>query len=150
MASMVENLNLGAVHILGNSASATVALLFARNRPDLVKTLMLEEPRLVSVFLPTTPPSLLDAAKLLWFHPWAFGPMVYFGAAVVRPTTSAFKRGDYEAALKIFSRGVLGAEFDEKLSEARRQQARDNVKTHAALFCYGTMPRILDEDLRKI
>jgi pimeloyl-ACP methyl ester carboxylesterase len=69
---------------------------------------------------------------------------------VIGPTTNAFKKGDNEAALKIFSRGVLGQGFDQQLSSARREQMRDNAKPHRALLCYGQMPKLLESDMQKI
>ena len=148
--AMIEKLDIAPAHLMGNSTGATVALLLARKRPDLVKSLILEEPPLISLFLPTTPPSLMDVLKLLWFHPWSFLPTIHFGATVVGPTTNAFKKGDNEAALKVFSRGVLGQDFDQQLSDARREQMRDNAKPHRALLCYGQMPKLLESDIQKI
>jgi pimeloyl-ACP methyl ester carboxylesterase len=148
--AIIEKLDIAPAHLLGNSTGATVALILANKRPDLVKSLILEEPPLISLFLPITPPSLMDVAKLLWFHPWSFLPTIYFGATVIGPTTNAFKRGDNEAALKVFSRGVLGYGFDQRLSNARREQMRDNSKPHRALLCHGEMPKILDSDVQKV
>ncbi|KAJ9652998.1 hypothetical protein H2198_007778 [Neophaeococcomyces mojaviensis] len=150
LAEMMENLGIAQAHILGNSTGATVALLLARRRPHMVKTLILEEPPLITLFLPTTPPSLTDVARLLWLHPWSFLPTMNFGATVVGPTTSAFKRGDNETALKVFSRGVLGPDFDKRLSQERRKQMRDNFKPHRALLCYGELPKFLDADVERI
>jgi len=150
LAEMIEKLGIAPAHVLGNSTGATVALLLAKRRPDLVKTLILEEPPLTSLFLPTTPPSLIDVAKLLWFHPWSFLPIMYFGAAVIGPTANAFKKGDDETALKVFSQGVIGPNFDERLSQERRKQMRDNVKPHKALLCYGKLPIFLDADVESI
>jgi pimeloyl-ACP methyl ester carboxylesterase len=66
--AMIEKLDIAPAHLMGNSTGATVALLLAKKRPDLVKSLILEEPPLISLFLPTTPPPLMDVLKLLWFH----------------------------------------------------------------------------------
>ena len=109
LADVIEKLAIAPAHILGNSTGATVALILAKKRPDLVKTLVLEEPPLISLFLPTTPPSLMDVVRLLWLHPWSFIPTMHFGATVVGPTSNAFKKGDDETAIKTFFRGVLGA-----------------------------------------
>ena len=148
--AMIEKLDIAPAHLMGNSTGATVALLLAKKRPDLVKSLILEEPPLISLFLPTIPPSLIDVLKLLWFHPWSFWPTIHFGATVVGPTTNAFKKGDNEAALRVFSRGILGQDFDQRLSNARREQMRDNAKPHRALLCYGRMPKLLESDIQKI
>ena len=148
--AMIEKLDIAPAHLMGNSTGATVALLLAKKRPDLVKSLILEEPPLISLFLPTTPPPLMDVLKLLWFHPWSFLPTIHFGATVMGPTTNAFQKGDNEVALKVFSRGVLGQHFDQQLSNARREQIRDNAKPLRALLCYGQLPKLLEPDIQKI
>lgn len=150
LAEIIEKLEIGPAHILSNSTGATVALLLAKKRPDLVKSLMLEEPPLISLFLPTIPPSLTDVAGLLWYHPWSFLPTMYFGATVMGPTTNAFKKGDDEAALRIFARGVLGSEFEQRLTDARREQMRANAKPLRALLCYGVLPKFLAADVQEI
>jgi pimeloyl-ACP methyl ester carboxylesterase len=147
---ILEKLAVAPAHIVGNSTGATVALILAKKRPDLVKTMTLEEPPVIHLFLPTTPPSLMDVARLLWFHPWSFLPIMHFGAAVMGPTSNAFKKGDDETAVKIFLRGVLGAEFEERMSQERREQAKVNVKPHRALFCYGELPKFVDADAQGI
>lgn len=150
LASLIETLGLASAHLLGNSTGATIALLLAQSRPELVASLLLEEPPLISLFLPTTPPGVLDVLRLMWKHPGAWAPTMYFGATVIAPTTTAFKRGDDEAALRAFSPGVLGGEFDARLSEERRAQMLENVKPHRALFVHGVLPRVLDEDVTGI
>ena len=150
LVEMLERLAIAPAHIVGNSTGATVALILAKKRPDLVKTLILEEPPLIHLFLPITPPSLMDVARLLWFHPWSFLPIMHLGAAVMRPTSNAFKKGDDETVVKVFSRGVLGAEFEERKGKERREQANVNVKPHRALFCFGELPRFVDADAQGI
>jgi pimeloyl-ACP methyl ester carboxylesterase len=47
--ALVEDLDLGPVHLLGNSSGAFITLLAASQRPDLVRSLSLEEPPVVDV-----------------------------------------------------------------------------------------------------
>jgi pimeloyl-ACP methyl ester carboxylesterase len=150
LAAFIEKLGLGSVHAVGNSSGAFVALLLAKQRPDLVRTLVLEEPPVVSLFLPSLPPKLSDVVKLLFSRPAAFLPLMAFGTTVVRPVTNAFERGDDEKALEIFARGVLGETFYANLSPSRLEQMRENVKPHRASFLGGGLPSFLEEDARAV
>ena len=58
--ALITNLDLSPVHIVGNSAGAYIALLLARRRPELFRTLILEEPPVVPIFLPSNPPTLIQ------------------------------------------------------------------------------------------
>lgn len=150
LAAIIEQLKIGPAHVLGNSTGATVALLLAEKRPELVRSLTLEEPPLISLFLPDIPPSLSDIASLLWYHPRSFLPTMLFGASVMGPTTNAFKGGDNDNALEIFSRGVLGSEFYRRLTNMRREQMKSNMKPLRALLCYGKLPVFGETNARAI
>jgi pimeloyl-ACP methyl ester carboxylesterase len=150
LAAFIEKLGLGSVHAVGNSTGAFVALLLAKQRPDLVRTLVLEEPPVVPLFLPTLPPKLSDVVKLLFSRPAAFLPLMAFGTTVVRPVTNAFERGDDEKALEIFARGVLGETFYANLSPSRLEQMRENVKPPRACFLGVGLPKFLEDDARAI
>jgi pimeloyl-ACP methyl ester carboxylesterase len=147
---LIEKLGLGPVHTVGNSTGAFLALLLARRRPDLVRSLVLEEPPVLSVFLPSTPPSLGQVAKFLWSRPRAFLPIIKFGAGVIGPATEAFKRGDDAKGLETFARGVLGDAYYAKASPGRLQQMRDNVQPHKAVMLGSGLPTFLEADARAI
>ena len=150
LAALIEKLATGPVHLVGNSTGAFVALLLARRRPELVRTLILEEPPVLSLFLPDTPPSLSQVFTFLVTHPLSFLPILMYGATVIGPTTTAFKQGDDETALERFGRGALGSDFYAKLSDARIDQMRSNIKPHRALLLGSGLPRFLEADARSI
>jgi pimeloyl-ACP methyl ester carboxylesterase len=120
LAGLIETLALGPVHAVGNSTGAYLGLLLARQRPELVKSLVLEEPPVVPLFLPSTPPTLSQVVGLLWARPRAFAPIIKFGATVVGPASSAFAKNDDAKGLEIFVRGVLGDAAYAKVTPARR------------------------------
>ena len=66
------------------------------------------------------------------------------------PTTTAFNKGDNDEALKIFSRGVLGSEFEQRLTDARREQMKNNAKPLRALLCHGKLPVFGEANIREI
>jgi pimeloyl-ACP methyl ester carboxylesterase len=138
------------VHVLGNSTGASVALILAKRRPDLVGTLLLEEPPAISIFLPSTPPTLWEVFNFLISQPWSFLPVIMFAATVISPTMTAFQKGDDEKGLQTFARGILGNEFYAKVSTNRLEQMQVNIKPHAALFLGVGLPQFLENDARNI
>lgn len=148
--ALIEKLGLGNVHLVGNSSGAFISLLVAKKRPDLVKSMVLEEPPVISIFLPSLPPSIPQVVRFLWNHPWAFLPVVKFGANTIGPTTTAFQKGDNEKALEIFGKGVLGEETFNKLSSERLGQMRTNIAPHRGLLLGKGLPVFLEEDAKAI
>jgi pimeloyl-ACP methyl ester carboxylesterase len=140
LVALIEKLGLAKVHLVGNSSGAFICLLAARKRPDLVRTLTLEEPPVVSLFLQALPPKPGEVFKLLLSSPATLGAFLKFGAGTMGPATKAFRGGRDEEGLDIFSRGVLGAAAHAKVSPARRQQMLDNLKPHRAAVLGSGLP----------
>lgn len=138
LVALIEKLRLGKVHLVGNSSGAFVCLLAARQRPDLVRTLTLEEPPVVSLFLQALPPKPGEVFKLLFSSPGALVALLKFGAGAIGPATKAFQQGRDDIALDLFARGVLGDAAYAKVPSLRKQQMTDNIKAHrAALLGVG-------------
>jgi pimeloyl-ACP methyl ester carboxylesterase len=108
LVALIQSLGLGKVHLVGNSSGAFVCLLVAKMRPDLVRTLTLEEPPVVSMFLRALPPKAAELFKLLFWSPGALVELVGFGAGTIGPATRAFEEERDAEALELFARGVLG------------------------------------------
>lgn len=138
--ALIEVQDLGPVHLLGNSSGAFVSLLVADQRPDLVRSLSLEEPPVVSMFIQTLPPKPAEMLKLLVTAPGAAVAFAKFGAGTMGPTIKAFQQGNDDAALDAFARGVLGAEVYANVSAARRQQMRDNLAPHRSTLLGAGLP----------
>jgi pimeloyl-ACP methyl ester carboxylesterase len=138
--ALIEKLQLGKAHLVGNSSGAFVCLLAAQRRPDIVRTLTLEEPPVVSLFLKTLPPGPAESLKLLLSSPAAFVAFAKFGAGAIGPATAAFRKGDDGTALDHFVRGVVGAAYFSKITPARRQQMVDNVSVHRASLLGSGLP----------
>lgn len=140
LVALIEKLGLGKVHLVGNSSGAFICLLVAQKRPDLVRTLTLEEPPVVSMFLQTLPPRPGELLGLLFSSPGALFDFLKFGAGTIGPATKAFKERRDDAALDIFARGVLGDASHAKISPVRWQQMRDNLKPHRAAMLGSGLP----------
>lgn len=150
LVALIEKLRLGKVHLVGNSSGAFVCLLAAQQRPDLVRTLTLEEPPVVSMFLQALPPRPGELFKLLFSSPGALVALLKFGAGAIGPATKAFQKGNDGAAIDFFVRGVLGAAAYAKVSSARKQQMMDNVKAHRASLLGAGLPVFTEADAAAI
>lgn len=138
--AIVEKLRLGKVHLVGNSSGAFVCLLAAQKRSDLARTLTLEEPPVVSMFLQALPPKPGEVLGLLLRAPRTLLALLKFGAGTIGPATKAFQRGDDGVALERFARGVLGGAAFAKLTPERKQQMADNLAAHRATLLGAGLP----------
>jgi pimeloyl-ACP methyl ester carboxylesterase len=148
--SLIEQRRLGRVHLVGNSSGAFICLLVASRRPDLVRSLTLEEPPVVSMFVGSFPPKPLEALKLLLKAPATFVTFVMLGAGTIAPATQAFRDGDDVAGMEIFSRGVLGRAAYAKVSAARRRQMLDNIRPHRAALLGSGLPVFTPADAEAV
>jgi pimeloyl-ACP methyl ester carboxylesterase len=144
--ALLERLGLRRVHLVGHSAGAFVCLLAAQKRPDLVRTLTLEEPPVLSLFLQGLPPKPGEMLRLLCSSPGALFALVKFGAGAIAPAIQAFQRGDDTAALDHFLRGIVGSAAYGRITPARRQQMLDNLKAHRALLLGPGLPVLTAQD----
>lgn len=148
--ALVETIGRGPVHLLGNSSGAFIALLAAAQRPDLVRSLSLEEPPVASMFVRRLPPTPIDMLTLLTTAPGVFVAFARFGAGALGPATKAFEAGDDEKALDAFTRGVLGPTFHARITPERRQQMLDNLAAHRAALLGAGLPAFVPDQARAI
>jgi pimeloyl-ACP methyl ester carboxylesterase len=123
--ALLQRLDVAPAHLVGHSYGAFLCLLLAIREPDLVRTLVLAEPPVITLFVSNTPrPS--ELLKLLVTRPRTALAMIRYGARGVAPATASIERGDMEAALRAFGSATLGPEAFRRLSESRLEQARAN------------------------
>lgn len=87
LACLIEKLSVGPAHIVGMSTGGVIALLVARDRPDLVRTLSVCEP---------------DLTPWLTELPGGTAVLESFVKGCFEPAKAAVQMGDIEAALKHF------------------------------------------------
>jgi pimeloyl-ACP methyl ester carboxylesterase len=152
LASFIEALNIGPVHALGNSSGSTAILLLARAKPHLFRTLLLEEPPLMTLFISNLPPTPLSALTFLLWHPISFFPVMYYGAATIGPAAEHAKKGDDDRAVSTFGSGCLGPKFWPRvLADAeRKKQVDDNAKYMCNFLRYNTLPVYTLDDAKRI
>ena len=145
--ALLHTLDAAPAHLVGHSYGAFVCLLLAQQDPHLVRTLVLAEAPVITLFV-SNRPKPLELLKLLAARPRTAAAIVKLGATGIGPATAAAKRGDMEAAMRLFGMAALGREAYSRLSEARRQQVRDNL--FRAEFLGSGFPPLDVEKLRGI
>lgn len=116
LATFVRALGLSKVRIVAHSAGAHAALFFAAKNPDMIVSLVLNEP---------------PAAGLLAGMPGAAEMLKEWGAGQA-PAREAFKSGDTIAAIPLFVNAVGGAGAYERRSDADKEMNRDNAASAQA------------------
>jgi len=151
LAELVRELGVAPAHLIGNSQGAFISLLTAVRHPEVVRSLVLEEPPVIPLFVKSVPPGIGELLRLIATRPRVAFGVLDFGARTIARVQKAFERGDDEEGMLIFIRGVLGAKHFERLSEARKAQARENVSTMRA-FTLGSsgFPPLDDDDVRGV
>ena len=147
--ALVTELGAAPSHLVGNSFGGLLCLLAAIRAPDLVRSLVLLEPFALPLLV-SMPPRPLDLLKLALHHPRTAAAIVHFGARGLGPAQTAFERGDLEKGLQIFIRAVLGRRGVEQMTDARREQAHENLETFASQLTRGTFPSTNHADVRSI
>jgi pimeloyl-ACP methyl ester carboxylesterase len=137
-------------HLAGNSWGAFICLLTALRYPDVVRTLVVEEPPVLPLLRLGTPPRPMELLRLFAARPRTAIAVLRFGAATIAPAQRAFQRGENENALEIFARGVLGKEAFERLPEARKEQMRNNLSALHAQMLGAGFPALAENDVRGI
>lgn len=136
-------------HLAGNSWGAFICLLTAIRHPEVVRTLVLEEPPVLPLFT-STPPRAAELLRVLFRNPGTALAIVTFGARTMGPAQKAFRAGEDDKAMRIFARGVLGRPACQRLPESRQQQMLQNLSTLRAQMLGAGFPPLADNDLRGV
>ena len=147
--ALMTSLGAAPAHLVGNSFGGLVCLLAAIRAPERVRSLVLLEPFVLPFFV-SLPPKPLELLGLALRHPRLAAAIVRFGASGLGPAQAAFERGDLEGGLQTFTHAVLGPYGIAHMTEARRQQARDNLATFAAQLTSTKFPRLNPEGARRM
>ena len=130
---------------MGHSYGGFLCLLLAIREPALVRTLVVAEPPVVTLFV-SDPPKPAELLRLLFTRPRTAAAIVKFGALGVGPATKAFRRGDVEKGVEIFGGAVFGSGGFAGLPDERRSQVLDNLtNVRAEILGSGFAPLAADE-----
>lgn len=123
---ILTKLDLGPVHLVGHSYGGFICLLLAIRSPEMIRSLVLAEPPVITLFV-SNEPRPQELIKLLLTRPRTAKALIQFARKGVIPATAAAQCGDMETAMEHFGKAVLGPEFYVQLSADRRQQVMDNA-----------------------
>ena len=136
-------------HLVGHSWGGLISLLAAIRHPQVVRSLVLQEPPVLSLVM-SVPPRPRQLLRLLVRRPGTALVILSFAVKTWTPTQKAFRRGDDEAAMRTFGCGLLGKEAYERLPEERRQQAFENVRAVRAQVLGAGFPPLSEDDVRSV
>jgi non-heme chloroperoxidase len=139
LAELIRKLDLApAAHLVGASYGAFITLYCASRNPELVKTMVLNEPPILP-FLAKS--HLKEDVELLQG----------FRTRIQSPTEDAFKRGDFKKAAQTFIDRVMDIEnFFEKLPEKDKQYLMDNAKSLEGELESAQPPSFSVKDVKQI
>jgi len=137
LAQFIKALNLEPVHLVGHSYGAFTALLTTIAHPELVHSLTLGEPPVMS---------------LLQNVPGGDTMVNNFIIKTIMPAAEAFKNNNNEKAVTVFIGGVMGDSlFFSKVSQHDRDIMLDNtLELRGSVFTKNLFPPITCDDVRKI
>ncbi len=136
-------------HLVGHSWGGLICLLAAIGRPQVVRSLVLQEPPVLSLFM-STRPRPTELLRLFVLRPRTARVILSFGVKTALPAEKAFRRGDDEAAMQAYALGLLGKDTWEGLPQERKQQAFENVPSLRAQVLGAGFPPLSDDDVRSV
>lgn len=135
------------VHLVGHSYGAFICLMLAMKSPHLIKSLVLSEPPLITLFVSNSPKPL-ELLKLLISRPRTAIALIKLGVKGIEPATKEVKRDNNRKAIDIFGKVTLGADAYANLSEARMEQVYQNVIK--AEFIGSGFPHLDESKIREV
>lgn len=140
LAAFIQTLDVGPVHLVGHSYGAYTALFTAMEHPELVKSLILGEPPVMSLLTRTE-----EGNELLYD----------FQINTVLPSAQALERGDQLKGLNVFLDSVMNDEnFYDKLAPEVQEQVNDNILELKGIVCPKILflfsPFITVDEIRKV
>ncbi|MBA2431919.1 MAG: alpha/beta hydrolase [Chthoniobacterales bacterium] len=136
LAELLRQLNAAPAHVVGTSYGAYTALLLALHHPDLVKTLTVAEPPLMSWLsdLPGSPEVLQDFMSRMW-----------------TPAAEAFRSGNREAALRLTVDYFVGPGLYDQIPPEFRESLEANAREWEALTTSPeSLPTVTREEIGRI
>ena len=144
LAAIIKSLGAGRAHLVGSSYGAYTALMTSIKNPDLVKSIVLGEPPILPLLLPSRSPLKILSLYIKDFS--TAKSYMNFGLKHMKPATEALKNNQLEKGVRLFSTGVLGDDEYEKLSAERKAGIMDNAPEFKAEMIYGGFPPFPKEE----
>ena len=149
LAALLAALDAAPAHLVGHSWGGFVCLLTAIRHPELVRSLVLGEPPVMSLFI-STPPRPGELVRLLARRPRTGVALLKIGATTIRPAEKAFRNDEDERGMEIFASGVFGKEKFAGYSEEFKQISRENLSSMKAQLLGAGMPPLSADEVRSV
>lgn len=130
LADVIRALNAAPAHLAGISSGGTICLLLAVRYPQLVRTLILEDPAAFPVLV-NIPPKPGEILRLLFSQPSTLW-MALKTTASFGPMAVAMKRGKDEESIRLMINWSNGFDVYSELPAANKAQALANKATWRA------------------
>jgi non-heme chloroperoxidase len=138
LAELIRKLDLAPAHLVGASYGAFTALYCASKNPELAKTMVLNEPPILS-FLARSP--IKEDIELLQ----------RFRTRVQSPTQDASRVGDFRKAAQVAIDGIMGiANYFNQLPEEGKQYLIDNARSLGGELESAMSTSFTIEDVKQI
>jgi pimeloyl-ACP methyl ester carboxylesterase len=147
--ALIGSLGAAPAHLVGHSYGAFLCLLLAMREPGLVRTLVLAEPPVITLFVSNTPKPW-ELIKLLATRPRTAVALLKFGAQGVAPARQAFRRGDVQTGLRTFGDAVFGSGGYDRLAETRKAHVQDNASNVRAELLGSGFARLSAAEVRRV
>ena len=146
--ALISSLNVSPAHLMGHSYGAFLSLLLAIKNPTLVKSLILAEPPVFTLFI-SNEPKPLEILKMMFKTPLIGIEIMKFGKGVLVPASEAMKQNKIEEGMQIFVKGIFGDDAN-RIYEIKKEEAESNLSNaKAELLGSGFMP-IEEDSIRKV
>ncbi len=149
LAALITKLDATPAHLVGNSWGGFICLLTALRHPELVRSITVEEPPVLPLLIGTDPKTQ-DVLKLFLSRPRTAAAVMKFFATAMGPAITAFKKGDVDGGVRVFARGVLGADVYESLPTEGKDAMLANGKPLSSELLGAGFPAFTDDDVRRI
>jgi non-heme chloroperoxidase len=132
LAGLIRALDAAPAHVAGISLGGTICLLLAARHPELVRTLILEDPFAWSILM-SIPPKPGELMRLLFTQPATLLMMLRMGLSFGR-MASAVKRGEDEKAIRMLVNWSNGFDaYSEMSADMKAQSLVDKAPLFAGL-----------------
>jgi pimeloyl-ACP methyl ester carboxylesterase len=149
LAEVIRKLDAAPVHLVGNSWGGFICLLTSLRYPELVRSLTVEEPPVIPLFV-SNQPKPQELLKLFLSRPRSAAALMKFFGTGMGPAIKAFKKGDVDGGVRVFARGVLGVDAYESLPPEVKAAMRANGKALISELLGAGFPAFSDDDARRI
>jgi pimeloyl-ACP methyl ester carboxylesterase len=149
LGALVKALDAEPAHLVGHSYGAFLCLLLAIREPNFVRSLVLAEPPVITLFV-SAEPKPMELLKLLVTRPRTARAIMTFGAQGIRRATRAFRAGDTETGLMIFGDAIFGLGGYRRMPEQRKRQVQDNASTVKGELLGSGLASLDPDDVRGV